>query len=220
MTAADNGWLGRAMTISLAGHGVLAAFLAVSLHSPAGSKLLLPPIRAYTVRLSGAVPRAAKEEAPPAPPKGVSLAKPEEAAPPEKKEILAKPKEEKKPLPETAAKGAAAPSVLSGAAAGGIAGLEAEEFQHVWYLDTIQRRIAEQWVKPSIEGVPADAVVYFRIRRDGKITDVEVRQSSGDSVYDRAAQRAVTSASPMPPLPKTFTRDFLGVHFTFLREAT
>ena len=46
--------------------------------------------------------------------------------------------------------------------------------------------------------------VVFEIGRDGKVSGLEVEKSSGNPLYDQAALRAVTEATPFPPLPDDF----------------
>jgi protein TonB len=58
--------------------------------------------------------------------------------------------------------------------------------------------------------------MYFKIRRNGEVTDVKLEQSSGSIAFDQAAQRAVYSANPMPPLPTGSGLETLGVHFDFM----
>jgi len=51
--------------------------------------------------------------------------------------------------------------------------------------------------------------------RSGQVTDVKVDSSSGVSYYDRAAERAVYAANPLPPLPPDYRNESLGVHLKF-----
>ena len=58
-------------------------------------------------------------------------------------------------------------------------------------------------------------VVLFEIQRDGQIREPTVERTSGNSLYDQSALRAVTEASPFPPLPPEFKASSLRVHFGF-----
>ena len=58
-------------------------------------------------------------------------------------------------------------------------------------------------------------ILYFAVDRDGTIRDVKIETPSGNSFYDRAAQRAIVETSPLPPLPFAYSGTFLGVHLTF-----
>lgn len=204
--------LHRALGVSFAVHAVLVAALAFTWEKP--RPRLLPPIRAYRVNLASLHSTSDLPTA--APRKSVSVQKKiSPKAAPKKKQEKPKPvqKPKKAPSPKLGIQGAGA------GPGGGVSRLDAKDFAHLWYLDTVQRKIAQTWYKPRTAGVSVDAVVYFRIGRGGRITNVELAQSSGSTAYDHAALRAVMGASPMPPLPRGFRKESLGVHFTFLREA-
>ena len=57
--------------------------------------------------------------------------------------------------------------------------------------------------------------VAFTILRNGVVKDVEIEQSSGNEIYDRAARRAVEYSAPLPPLPREFEEPDLRVHVKF-----
>jgi TonB family protein len=66
-------------------------------------------------------------------------------------------------------------------------------------------------VRPPLGG-GVEAVVHFRVSRDGRIDDLRIVTSSGYSSFDLAGLRAVQSASPLPPLPASYRRGELGVN--------
>ncbi len=86
------------------------------------------------------------------------------------------------------------------------------------YLVRVQRKIGRRW-----QPTPASAlgqsyvstVVSFRIRPDGRVEGPTVSESSGLTVFDRQALRAVIDASPLPPLPPRYPD---GVHINFRFE--
>jgi outer membrane biosynthesis protein TonB len=45
-----------------------------------------------------------------------------------------------------------------------------------------------------------------------------VEQSSGIPLFDRSCQRAVLEAAPLPPLPREYMGEYLGVHFPFVSQ--
>jgi protein TonB len=73
-----------------------------------------------------------------------------------------------------------------------------------YYLALLQRKIDRRW-EPSAattRGGPAVAcLIRFRVSPAGIIEDPRIVESSGFSVFDREALRAVISASPLPPPP-------------------
>lgn len=225
--ALDRG-AGVGVALSVLLHGGLAALVIyTALHAPA-------PAPARMVNIQFAKMPAMTEPAAAAP-----VVKPVEAAPKiaEPKPVIAEPKpptETPPPKPEKNAvplspfgqstkKGsetpaasvpptATAPEVPVGGS--GITGLEGGDFPYSLYLEGMQRKIGANWFRPTVP--PGTAVIiYYRIQRDGKITDADVHTRSGNSTFDRAALSAVRSASPLNPLPFAYSGTYLGVHLTF-----
>jgi TonB family protein len=92
-----------------------------------------------------------------------------------------------------------------------IAGLDNPDFKFGYYIDQLLSSIDSKWVRPPL-GNEVQAVIGFRIQRDGSITDLQVARSSGYNSFDLAALRAVQNASPFPPLPRAYRQDSLGVN--------
>jgi TonB family protein len=94
--------------------------------------------------------------------------------------------------------------------------LDERIFEYPYYLGLMQRRIKPHFVVPRMLGVTQlETVIYFRVRRSGRISNVVVERSSSNPIFDLAAQRALNAADPMPPLPDGYTKSYLGVHFAF-----
>jgi TonB family protein len=91
------------------------------------------------------------------------------------------------------------------------------DFRFAYYLATLRNKIGSRWVPPQVDtrGRPIKTTVYFRVHRDGKISQAAVETSSGYVFFDQTAMRALISATPLPPLPAGFTDNYLGVHFGF-----
>jgi TonB family protein len=105
----------------------------------------------------------------------------------------------------------------SGVSGGGNAlKLDVVDFPFPHYITRIQYRIENNWEPPFSGQGQLLATVYFKIIRSGEITEVKLEQSSGDIVFDQAAQRAVYNANPLPPLPEGYGQPTLGVHFDFV----
>jgi len=96
----------------------------------------------------------------------------------------------------------------------GVTGLEGGDFPYSLYIQGMHRKVGSGWFRPQVAG-GATVIIYFRILRDGKITDAKVETSSGNGTFDRAALSAVRSASPLNPLPFAYSGTYLGVHLTF-----
>jgi TonB family protein len=104
-----------------------------------------------------------------------------------------------------------APSTSTGSIA-----VDASDFPFTYYLRLIQSKIGERWSPPrAAAGGGERVVVLFEIQRDGQIREPTVERTSGNSLYDQSALRAVTEASPFPPLPPEFKASSLRVHFGF-----
>lgn len=154
--------------------------------------------------------------------------KAEEPSKPEpEKPAIAKPKEkEKTKEPKTEPEKVSEPeekpmdlSVDKEADDGTSIAVEGQRFPFSYYLAAIERKVSQNWfsgVSSGTEGLTC--LVFFRLRRDGRVDDVRIEQSSGNTYFDRSAMRAVRSAVPFPPLPRAFTDNYLGIHFTFVQK--
>jgi len=93
---------------------------------------------------------------------------------------------------------------------------DTDDFPFAHYIGRMRRKIAAHWRVPEgSQGAERLCVIYFRVLRDGTVTNTMIEQSSGMFIFDQAAQRAVVQASPMPPLPREYRDEYLGVHFSF-----
>jgi TonB family protein len=103
-----------------------------------------------------------------------------------------------------------------GGGSGGQLGMD--NFPYAYYLQNIQDRISSRWfqslVDPGVSGT-FQTTVYFRIFRDGTISDVEVKESSGLPSLDLSAKRAIINAAPFPPLPTDYDESYLGIRLIF-----
>lgn len=94
--------------------------------------------------------------------------------------------------------------------------IDAPEFPFPEYLALIQYRIESQWRPPANAGGGLLTTVYFRIDRNGRLSNVKVAKACGNFVVDQAALRAVYGADPLPALPPESGLSSLGVHFDFV----
>jgi TonB family protein len=165
-------------------------------------------------------PRPSQEEAPVLPekpekkPKPTSQSEMPRPAPPAPntpgKKPLPKPQGE--PGDEAGRKGAPTGKPEGTSAFGSqIAGLDNPDFKFGYYIDQLLSAIDSKWARPPL-GNEVQAVISFRIQRDGSISDLQVARSSGYNSFDLAALRAVQNASPFAPLPRAYREDSLGVN--------
>jgi TonB family protein len=95
-----------------------------------------------------------------------------------------------------------------------VGGVDNPNFTYGYYLDRMILLVAAQWVRPPLGG-GVEAVLHFRVLPDGRVEDVQLRTSSGYSSFDLAALRAIQTAAPLPPLPRSYREGDLGVTLIF-----
>ncbi len=85
------------------------------------------------------------------------------------------------------------------------------------YWGRIESIIKSQWEPPPIDvtGQPYSAVVKFRFYRNGTVRDVVIQQTSGNSYFDMAGQRAVLKPRSFPPFPAEMTEAYQDVEMVF-----
>jgi TonB family protein len=91
--------------------------------------------------------------------------------------------------------------------------LNVSDFPYAWYLRVIHQKISERWDGRALAG--RQPVAVFEIGRDGQVSRLAIETSSGNSLYDQAALRAIAEANPFPPLPVDFKEPLLRVHLGF-----
>jgi TonB family protein len=91
-------------------------------------------------------------------------------------------------------------------------------FPFTYYLQFLSDKISSSWftslVDPGFSG-KFHTKVYFRIYRNGQVSDLKVEVSSGVPAFDLSALRAIQTASPFAPLPAEYDGQFLGIHLIF-----
>ena len=87
------------------------------------------------------------------------------------------------------------------------------------YAEGMVRRIRVNWlsIMPDLikTGMKGHLVIRVTIHRDGRLSDIEILQSSGVPPYDFAAKKALEMSSPIAPLPKDFPNETERVTFGF-----
>jgi TonB family protein len=86
-----------------------------------------------------------------------------------------------------------------------------------WYLAGVQRKVWLIWARQVRTGFVQPITISLTILADGSLEDGSVRtlQSSGVSFLDLAAQRAVFSAAPFGPLPRTYGTNRITIQALF-----
>jgi len=83
------------------------------------------------------------------------------------------------------------------------------------YQRRVNNVITSNWHWQGDNLVELRVGLRFRIFRDGRTAAVKVSESSGNSVFDRAAIRAVKQVKRLPPFPKDIKKDHLDVEMGF-----
>ena len=91
-------------------------------------------------------------------------------------------------------------------------------FPYPWYITQVRNSLWSEWERRRPMGVTRAVMVSFAIAYDGKIKDLKVAKSSGDSSFDFAAKSAVINAGPFPALPEGYDKDVLTITVEFKQE--
>ncbi|MCX5779066.1 MAG: TonB family protein [Elusimicrobia bacterium] len=92
--------------------------------------------------------------------------------------------------------------------------LDTKNFPYAYYTNMVVKKISRYW-QWSTDFGSLKTVVYFKIDKDGVVTEAMVSDTSGDRLFDQQAVRAIKLSSPFPPLPQEFPEPDLGVYFEF-----
>ena len=81
----------------------------------------------------------------------------------------------------------------------------------------VEAIIKSQWEPPPIDvtGQTYSAVIRFRYYRNGTVKDVAVQQTSGNSYFDMAGQRAILKPRQFPVFPADMTEAYQDVEMVF-----
>lgn len=118
------------------------------------------------------------------------------------------------PEPEEPRAGNPAGSTTGSSFGASLSAFDSPDFNYDYYITRMLATIGANWFKPTQQAI-TPPVVYFKVARDGTISDTRIEKSSGLPFVDRAALRAVLNSSPLAPLPVGYTESSLGVHLKF-----
>jgi len=92
----------------------------------------------------------------------------------------------------------------------------ASDFKDTAYLQKMHQKVGASWKRPDqTPKAPGKSVVIVTILRDGSLLESRLHMKSGVEAWDAAALDAVKKAAPFDPLPKTYSRTSVEVHFHF-----
>ncbi len=87
-----------------------------------------------------------------------------------------------------------------------------------WYVQIIQRKISENWLKYEVDPRITSAqrvFITFDVARDGHPSNVRVEQSSGIPSLDISATRALQRIDTFGPLPPDYSGNKISVEYWF-----
>ena len=82
------------------------------------------------------------------------------------------------------------------------------------YRNRMLNQIKERWTWVG-KRTDLEVTLRFGVRGDGEIVGIRLVKGSGDFSYDDSVVRAVKRASPLPPPPVNYRKDFMDVELTF-----
>lgn len=90
--------------------------------------------------------------------------------------------------------------------------------RYAWYVDTVRRKVSENWLKYEIDPNISNArrvYIDFDITRSGAPENIRIGQSSGVPSLDQSAVRALQRIDTFGPLPGDYAGNRVSVEFWF-----
>jgi len=69
------------------------------------------------------------------------------------------------------------------------------------YSALVFARIQREWIYPDFNIADLETIISFKINKEGEVVSQKLKKSSGNTIFDRSAIKAVLKASPLPPPP-------------------
>ncbi|MBW1998140.1 MAG: TonB family protein [Deltaproteobacteria bacterium] len=103
-------------------------------------------------------------------------------------------------------------SKQGGSRAGGFYGVSADI-----YKAEIDNRIKSNWSYPvAIPGSRGlEAVIVVKVRRDGKIMEMQFAKRSSNAIFDQSVAKAVERSDPLPPFPEGYLKSYEEIQIRF-----
>jgi TonB family protein len=90
------------------------------------------------------------------------------------------------------------------------------DFTDTAYMQKVHEKVGRAWKRPAEPPRQGSkSVVIATWLRDGSLMEAKLHHRSGSEAWDASALAAVRSAAPIEPLPKSYPRTSLEVHFHF-----
>lgn len=94
-----------------------------------------------------------------------------------------------------------------------------KEFRYISYMRRLKEKIEGSWAYPrqAIERkIYGDLEIKFTIRKDGRLGSLQLMRTSGHSMLDEAALKALRDGAPYWPLPADWGLEEFPVHGHFI----
>jgi TonB family protein len=91
------------------------------------------------------------------------------------------------------------------------------------YTKVIKQKIFNYWIYPLSAQqnlIQGNLLIVFRLGRDGSLVDCNIETSSGHTILDKHAIKAIRLANPFPPFPDNITVQFLNIYASFAYQLT
>jgi len=91
------------------------------------------------------------------------------------------------------------------------------------YTKVIKQKIFNHWIYPLSAQqnlIQGNLLIVFRLGRDGSLVDCNIEKSSGHTILDKHAIKAIRLANPFPPFPENIMVQFLNIHASFSYQLT
>lgn len=95
---------------------------------------------------------------------------------------------------------------------GGIPGEVRDYYASLQALLERQKKYPRRAKRRGIEGV---VTLWFQMNRRGEVLDYRIQESSGNRVLDKAIERLIENASPLPPFPDQMTEEEVSLVVPF-----
>ena len=97
---------------------------------------------------------------------------------------------------------------------------DVKEMRYLTYLKRLRERIESIWIYPpdaAAKGIYGDLLIKFTIKKNGKLSSIELIRTSGYKYLDDAALRALRDAEPFWPLPDEWGMEAYTIqgHFVY-----
>jgi len=99
--------------------------------------------------------------------------------------------------------------------------LDSQDSRFASYLLGVKRRIESFWgYPPEARGLTGNLALTFGITRDGRLSDLQLTDTSGIAPLDNEAIRAIREAAPFAPFPERMRFERLNIRAAFYYYAT